>query len=92
MNLHENLEELTDILGAERVKDALTKLTRIEADRRLLNINKLKREVDVFERKFHISSQQAWESYQKGELGDDMDIMEWMAIYENILEYHFEDH
>ena len=90
MNLQENIQEIADVLGPERIKDTLKKLSEIEAGRRLIDIKKLKSEMSSFEKRFNMSSEDAWRAYNRGDLGDDMDIMEWMALYENLLEYQAE--
>lgn len=59
-------------------------------DSRQSKINDLKDEISHFEIRFCLSSEDAWQAYHRGELGDDMDIMEWMALYENLLEYQVE--
>ncbi|MDZ7697283.1 MAG: hypothetical protein U5R49_10285 [Deltaproteobacteria bacterium] len=46
-------------------------------------MEKLKEELALYERRFGMNSQGAWVAYQKGELGDDGDIMEWMMLFEN---------
>ncbi len=87
MNLNEEIQELTNVLGEDRVKETLKKLSEIEASRRFLYITKLKDEMSLFEKNFNMSSDEAWDAYNRGQLGDSMDIMEWMALYENLLEY-----
>ncbi len=59
-------------------------------DSRQAKINNLKDEIGLFENRFSLSSEDAWQAYHRGELGDDMNIMEWMALYENLLEYQAE--
>ena len=46
---------------------------------------RLIRSLVVFEKQFSLSSAEAWKKYSAGELGDRMDLMEWMAVYQNRL-------
>ena len=46
-------------------------------------MEKLKEELTHYERQLGMDSQKAWSEYQKGKLGDDGDIMEWMMLFEN---------
>jgi len=53
----------------------------------LLKISNVNSELFPFEKRFNMSSERAWEEFNKGALGDDMDIMEWMGLYENLLDF-----
>ncbi len=45
----------------------------------------MERKLAPFEKRFGMNSRDAWTAYQKGTLGDDGDIMEWMMLFENLL-------
>lgn len=62
----------------------------MEASKCLLKINKVKDELAAYESRHGMSSDKAWESFTRGELGDDMDVMEWMALYENLIDFKTE--
>ena len=57
----------------------------IEIKHCMLNIEKLRKELLPFEKRFQMTSAEAWEKYNNGLLGDDIDIMEWMGLYESCL-------
>ncbi|MBW1701129.1 MAG: hypothetical protein JRJ11_10640 [Deltaproteobacteria bacterium] len=65
-------------------------IAQIERDKCLQKINQVKKELAPFEKRFKMSSEKAWIEFQNGKLGDDGDVMEWMMLYENLLE--FEEH
>jgi len=87
MNIDIQLEEFSSLFGEKRVKGTLKKMADIEISHCLLNIRKSREALIPFEKRFKIKSEEAWKKYAKGELGDDIDIMEWMGFYENYLAF-----
>ncbi|CAN2041404.1 conserved hypothetical protein [Candidatus Magnetomoraceae bacterium gMMP-15] len=83
----QQIEQIVSILGEALVMDTFVKLVQIEKEKCLRKIEKLKLELSQFEKKFDISSEDAWIKYQIGEFGDDFDVMEWMALFENLLAF-----
>ncbi len=47
-------------------------------------MEKLKEGIGAFESRFGKKSEQAWQEYQDGKLGDEADIMEWVMLIENL--------
>ena len=85
MNIETSFKQITDVLGMSIVQETLKKLTQLELEKYKTQMEKVKSELIPFERRFGKISQVAWEEFQRGKLGDDMDIMEWMMLYENYL-------
>ncbi len=50
-------------------------------------INHLKSDLEAFERQFKMSSEECYQRFHSGELGDGSNIFEWVALYENVLLY-----
>jgi hypothetical protein len=84
MSVETQARKAADVLGEEVVQGTISKLVQIERERCLRQIEKLRKELDVFEGRFGKSSQKAWQEYQDGKLGDNADVMEWMMLIENL--------
>lgn len=85
MNIETRSRKIADIMGEAVVHSTLRKMAQIEMGKCLQKTEHLKKELAPFEQRFGMSSQDAWAAYQKGNLGDDGDIMEWMMLFENLL-------
>ena len=83
MNTNIGIEEFSSIFGEKRVRTTLRKMADIEINHCLLDIKKAKKVLLPFEERFQMTSEVAWQKYINGQLGDDVDIMEWMGLYEN---------
>lgn len=87
MNIETRVREFADILGESRIIQALSKLAEIEARRCQKKIEYIRHELIPFEKRFNMTSDSAWISFENGELGDGADIMEWMGLYENLTDF-----
>lgn len=87
MGIEHQVRELTIILGEKRIRNTLKKLAEIEAGKCSTKIERTRRELSAFEGRFQMESKTAWEEFNQGKLGDSPDIMEWMSIYENLLDF-----
>lgn len=87
MNTDTGIEGFSSLFGEKRVKTTLKKMADIEINHCQLNIKKSRKILLPFEERFQMTSEDAWEKYSKGKLGDEIDIMEWMGLYENCLAY-----
>lgn len=87
MEPKDRFQEILNVLGENRVRGALEKIRDAEASKRFLRIQKTQKELSEFEQKFGMDSEVAWKRFNEGELGDDMDVMEWMAHYENLMDF-----
>jgi len=87
MNTDIGMDEFAALFGKQRVKSTLKKMADIEINHCRLNLAKARTALHPFEKRFKMSSKDAWEKYNRGDLGDDLDIMEWMGLYENCLSF-----
>jgi len=87
MNTETQVRQIINILGEGKVMEALKRLKQMEESKSLLKINKIKVELAAYENRFGMSSDKAWERFNSGELGDDVEVMEWMALYENLIDF-----
>jgi hypothetical protein len=83
MNIETRAKRVADVLGEAVVQSTFSKLVEIEVGKCLRQMESLKEELAIYEKRFGMDSQRAWVEYQKGKLGDDGDIMEWMMLFEN---------
>ena len=87
MGIEQQVKELSGILGEARIRNTLKKLAEIEAGKCSAKTERTKRELSEFEDRFKMESKTAWEEFNKGKSGDNTDIMEWMGLYENLLDF-----
>jgi hypothetical protein len=72
------------VCGDAVVGSVLRRLAELESGRYDLAIEQVRKELAPFESRFGRDSMAAWEAWQCGDLGDDADQMEWMALTENL--------
>jgi hypothetical protein len=84
MEAQTRIQQVTTILGESLVVETITKLAQIEEQKCLRKIDRLKSELARYEKQFAMNSEEAWSKYQDGMLGDDFDVMEWMALFEDL--------
>lgn len=77
-------KRIAAVCGDVVVGSVLRHLTELELGRYELAIEQTRRELAPFESRFGRESLAAWEAWQRGELGDDAEVMEWMALTENL--------
>lgn len=85
MNLETRSKMVADIMGEAVVHNTLKKMAQVEMGKCLQKMEVMERELAPFEKRFGMNSRDAWTAYQKGTLGDDGDMMEWMMLFENLL-------
>ena len=83
MNIETRAKRVADVLGEAIVQGTFNKLVQIEVGKCLRQMERLKGELAPYESRFAMDSGGAWVEYQKGKLGDDGDVMEWMMLFEN---------
>ncbi|TAN49546.1 MAG: hypothetical protein EPN21_11575 [Methylococcaceae bacterium] len=71
------------VCGDALVGSVLRRLAELELGRLDLAIERARKELVPFESRFGRDSMATWEAWQSGDLGDDADLMEWMALTEN---------
>ncbi len=83
MDIATSVKQMSDIVGETMVRHTFKKLARIELEKCMRNMDRLKMDLNPFEKRFNKSSREAWAEYQRGDMGDDGDVMEWMMLFEN---------
>jgi IMP dehydrogenase/GMP reductase len=66
---------------SERMEDTLGKLISLEAAEAQRDAEELSADLLKFEERFGMESQAFYKRFEAGELGDDMDYMEWAAFF-----------
>lgn len=87
MNVAEKKEILERIGAGQLLDRTLNKLIMIQLARYQKAIQQIEPELRAFEKRFHMASDECYEKFTAGELGDDGDIFEWVSLYENVLLY-----
>lgn len=67
---------------SEVIDRTLDKLLAAEAERVLAERRDLEARLSAYEKQFNISSQEFYRRFRAGELGDEMDFVEWSVFYE----------
>jgi hypothetical protein len=79
------INSLTSIGAEKQVKDTLRKIILIRISNYEAELSLLSSELKSFEDKFNKKSLVFYNEFNKGKLGDEMDFIEWAALYENYL-------
>ena len=66
----------------ELVDLTLEKILDLEREQAHRDMNDLHRELSRFEAHYHLTSEDFYQRFQQGELGDDGDYFEWSACYD----------
>ena len=75
-------------VGAETLADhALQKLIHLQLQKYEKQLADVRRELEPFERKYRMTSEEGHKRFVAGELGDAGDVMEWMGLYDDVLLY-----
>ncbi|MCK5244361.1 MAG: hypothetical protein KAJ90_03740 [Desulfobacterales bacterium] len=83
MNIETRVRKIRNVLGDAVVQGTFKKPAQVELEKCLRRMDELKAELAQYENLFQMSSQEAWDMYQNGKLGDSADVMEWMMLFEN---------
>lgn len=65
-----------------QVKSVVIKALKSRIEKLNQKIDELQRNMDYFKRKYGMESEEFYKEFKSGELGDDMDFMEWKASWE----------
>jgi len=64
------------------VDQAVEKLVALEAERSRNDLQRLEERLSAYEKKYGQSSAAFYAKFRAGEMGDDMDMVEWSALWE----------
>jgi hypothetical protein len=85
--LHERVEALEKIGAGALADQALLKLVRLHLQKYEKHLADVQKELEPFEQQYGISSEECYQRFMAGEMGDAADIVEWMGLYDNVLLY-----
>ena len=85
--LHERLEVLEKVGAGDLADQALLKLVRLHLQKYEKHLTEVQKELEPFEQQYGISSEECYQRFMAGEMGDAADIVEWMGLYDNVLLY-----
>jgi hypothetical protein len=69
-------------LASDLMDRTLHKLFSVEAAEEQKAINELRPDLDALEARFGMESSDFFERFEKGEMGDAMDFIEWASLYQ----------
>jgi hypothetical protein len=85
--LHERVDALEKIGAGALADQALLKLVRLHLQKYEKHLAEVQKELECFEQHYGISSEECYERFMAGKMGDAADIVEWMGLYDNVLLY-----
>lgn len=86
-SLLEKIEAMERVGAGDLVDQALWKLIHLHLQKYEKQMEETQRELEPFERQHGMSSEECHRRFVAGELGDAVDIVEWMGLYDNVLLY-----
>lgn len=85
----------TDIKGLEQIFErnlsdeylhkAISKIISYEIAKTTEELGELKKELKIYEQRFKMGSEEFFNKFRAGELGDSADFFEWSALYQMYL-------
>jgi hypothetical protein len=85
--LHERVEALRKVGAGALADQALLKLIRLHWQKYEKHLAEVLKELEPFEEAYGISSEECYQRFMAGEMGDSADVVEWMGLYDNVLLY-----
>jgi hypothetical protein len=80
--------EAIEKVGAEALADhTLQKLIHLQLQKYEKQLAEVRRELEPFEQRYGMTSEEGHQRFLTGELGDAGDVMEWMGLYDDVLLY-----
>ena len=75
------------------IERAIDKLIALEQDRVEHELAELKKRLQSFEAQYHISSEEFYRRYERGEMGDSADFVEWSSFYDmsQLAQHHLDE-
>ncbi len=85
--LQKRVEAMQKIGAGALADQTLRKLIHLQLQKYEKQLEEVRKELEPFEKKYRMSSEECHRRFMSGELGDDADIVDWMGLYENALLY-----
>ncbi len=64
------------------IDQAVDKLIRLEVEQSQAEMQRLRERLSAYEEQYHLSSQEFYQRFQAGELGDEMEYVEWSVFWD----------
>ena len=84
----ERLRALAELYQEGQTSDlmdrTLAKLLQHEIEQSLDQLNQLQQDLAGFEQQYHLSSDEFYRRFQTGQIGDDMDFVEWASLVQMV--------
>ena len=77
--LHERIEALEKVGAGALADQALLKLVRLHLQKYEMHLTEVQKELEPFERQYGISSDECYQRFMAGAMGDAADIVEWVV-------------
>ena len=81
------IDALMKVGAATIIDSTLSKLINIQIAGYKDYIKQISTDLKLFEKKYNMTSEECYNKFESGELGDGEDFFEWTGLYENILLY-----
>ena len=79
----QNIEKIFEKgLQDDYLTRSIGKIIEYEKEKTSKDIQPLRNDIELFERKYNMSSVEFFEKFEKGELGDNEDYFEWSALFQ----------
>jgi hypothetical protein len=85
--VQERIEALEKIGAGALVDQTLLKLVCLHLQKYEKHLAEAQKELEPFELRYGLSSEECYRRFMAGEMGDAADIVEWMGLYDNVLLY-----
>lgn len=85
--INNKIQTLESVGADELLNSTLDKLIHIQISKYQQYINDVKSDLEIFESKYELQSDVFYKKFQKGQMGDHMDFIEWSGLQENIIYY-----
>jgi len=73
--------------AGEELDTSLNKMIIFQIAKYRSNIDQIRQDLNGFESKYRMSSEEFFDKFESGKLGDDGDFFEWAGLYENVVLY-----
>jgi hypothetical protein len=83
--LHERVEALEKVGVGALADQALLKLICLHLQKDEKHLTEVQKELEPFEQQYGISSEECYQRFMAGAMGDAADIVEWMRLYDTLL-------
>ena len=81
------IDILLSFSAVEELDTSLNKMIIFQIAKYRSNINQIRQDLNGFESKYRMSSEEFFDKFESGKLGDDGDFFEWAGLYENVVLY-----